>query len=145
MLFMTSFSEPFSKVAFLLSANPMGLTEKDKMGRLPLHVFVTPRFTHVQHAEMLRLLLNSFPSASNIRNLQGFSPLYLAISNTRFLTATILLEEHVGDIDCTCIKSCQPFFLLALQNGAPYAFLRLLMQRAPECLKMKNPTSGDSP
>jgi ankyrin repeat protein len=93
---MTYSVDTFGKVAFLLTANPQGATEKDKSGRLPLHLLATQS---TLRPEMLRLLLNSFPGATNISDLYFNSPLHLALRCRNHGAAMILLREHVGELD----------------------------------------------
>ena len=151
---MTNDEVTLGKVAFLLTANPLGVTEKDRSGRLPLHNLADQS---TFRPEFLRLLLNSFPGATKISNIYLDFPVHLALSYKNYDTAMILLREHVGGLDClnkhmgelVChenhLRRCRgPLLPFALLCMAPTEFIRLLMQRAPEFIKLKD-RNGDLP
>lgn len=114
---------------------------KDRNGRLPLHAFASRETSHV---DMLRLLLESFQSATRIRDSKGSFPLHLALSKKNFETATILLQEHVGGLDASATTYFAPLLHEAMSSHAPDDFIHLLVKQCPKSLKMKN-LDGDLP
>lgn len=136
-------AESFDKLALLLRLHPKGATERDDLGRLPLHILALQR---TFRPEMLRLLLEASRSATGVCDCKGSLPLHLAMKNRRqnFDTAMILLQEHEGDIHEIGKGLNIPLFDMALQHRAPDEFIRLLVQRAPAFVQMKN-ASGDLP
>lgn len=134
--------EKLAKLSFLLLSNLKGVTEKDREGRLPLHVFAAEQRTF--RPALLRLLLTLYGGATSVRDVDGSFPLHLAMASRQFDTSTVLLQKHVGTVDATATHSFEPLLHTALLCGAPHHFLLLLVERAPDCAFMTN-SAGDLP
>jgi hypothetical protein len=119
--------ENLSKLAFLLTANPMGAHEHDRWRRYPLHVLAAQR---TFRPEMLRLLLHSFPNAMYIRDYSGYLPFHTATVFKNFETAMILLRQYEGEMDCTDPREYlrHPPLHKAMDDDAPIDLLRLWTQ-----------------
>lgn len=131
------------KITFLLDIHRMGATEMDKRGRLPLHVIAAAPTVHARRH--LDALIQSFGSATGIRDSEGYLPVHSAILASKFRMAKYLIEKHVGSIDATSMQKVPPLLELALQNGATTAFIRLLLQKAPHCAEITDDMTGRLP
>ena len=118
------------KITLLLQSYPEGITEKDKQGRLPLHVAAA---SLIDAPQCLRTLVNEYGAATKIFDSEGYLPVHCAISAQNFGTAAYLIENQTGAVVGTEMEEAPPLLDMAIRYDAPYDFIQLLLERVPGC------------
>jgi ankyrin repeat protein len=125
---------------------PGGLTVQDrKNGHIPLHAAIVDGRSddddetvdgdddddnNDESLELLACVLQAFPAGSQIRDVNGYTPLEYAIAKRNFDQAKYLLKNHWGNFPKS---KGNPILHAALLSDAPPDFLRLLISKVDRC------------
>ncbi len=116
------------KMRALLDKNPQLLTEKDEIGKTPVHWAVGKG-----QPEALKLLLDTYRADANIRNNNGGTPLHVAASQAQPECALILIE-HGADVNARTRNNSTPLHFAAFKAGKPGHFeaARILLENGAD-------------
>jgi len=101
------------KMRSLLDQNPGLLTEKDEIGKTPVHWAVGKG-----QPAALKLLLDTYHADVNIRNNNGGTPLHVAASQAQPECARILIE-HGADVNARTKNDSTPLHFAAFKGQKP--------------------------
>jgi ankyrin repeat protein len=121
-------SGDLAKMRALLDKNPQLISEKDDIGKTPVHWAVGKG-----QPAALKLLLDTYHADVNIRNNNGGTPLHVAASQAQPECARILIK-HGADVNARTRNDSTPLHFAAFKAGKPGHFevARILLEHGAD-------------
>lgn len=124
----------------LLKENPLATAQKDKFGRLPLHLaLITPV---PPPANIVSTMVKLYPRSARIKGLQGLTPLHMAVSYpmTSLDNVKVILEAYPEAVEVQDDDSSLPIHAAAWGGDFPEsrAVIELLLKQNPSHLSISD-------
>jgi ankyrin repeat protein len=132
--------EQVDLVLALLKENPTATAQKDKFGRLPLHLaLITPV---LPPAKIVSVMVQFYPKSARIKGLQGLTPLHMAVSYpmTSLDNIKVILEAYPAAVEVQDDDSSLPIHAAAWGGDFPEsrAVIELLLKQNPSHLSVSD-------